>query len=380
SEQRSSGPVLNEMTPGIISSGLVRTSSPSKSYVPPSRNDWDLLLQPMFDELLNPLPSVVNQATAVIAPIAEVIHPINTDSTGSPSSIIVDQDAPSPSKTHTTTEIQSSVIPQYVGDDTLDMEVAHMGNDPLFDVGDDNLDMEVAHMGSDLLFESFALVTRLEAIQIFLAYAAHKNMVVYQMGVKTAFLNENLRENVYVSQPDGFVDPDNPNHVYKLKKALYGLKQAPRAWYDMLSSFLLSQEFSKGSVDPTLFIRKNGNDLLLDYRFLKIPEASLSINLNMLLNHLGNMVLNLANQWILQWWRNLNQMRINRERPLIHRIIVVSGSAYQKARTCGQKDLSIPTWNRSSGSMVSKGFFCFSNSFYRCGSRWLQRYSPKYIW
>nr|GFC04836.1 retrovirus-related Pol polyprotein from transposon TNT 1-94 [Tanacetum cinerariifolium] len=111
--------------------------------------------------------------------------------------------------------------------------------------------------------ESFAPVARLEAIWIFLAYAAHKNMVVYQMDVKTAFLNDNLRENVYVSQPDGFVDPDNPNHVYKLKKALYGLKQAPRAWYDMLSSFLLSQEFSKGSVDPTLFIRKNGNDLLL---------------------------------------------------------------------------------------------------------------------
>nr|GEY51648.1 hypothetical protein [Tanacetum cinerariifolium] len=79
----------------------------------------------------------------------------------------------------------------------------------------------------------------------------------------TAFLNGNLREEVYVSQPDGFVDADNPNHVYKLKKALYGLKQDSRAWYDMLSSFLLSQDFSKGSVDPTLFIRKNGNDLLL---------------------------------------------------------------------------------------------------------------------
>nr|GFA54557.1 retrovirus-related Pol polyprotein from transposon TNT 1-94 [Tanacetum cinerariifolium] len=111
--------------------------------------------------------------------------------------------------------------------------------------------------------ESFAPVARLEAIRIFLAYAAHKNMVVYQMDVKTAFLNGNLREDVYVSQPDRFVDPDNPNHVYKLKKALYGLKQAPHAWYDMLSSFLLSQDFSKGSVDPTLFIRKNGNDLLL---------------------------------------------------------------------------------------------------------------------
>nr|GFC26750.1 retrovirus-related Pol polyprotein from transposon TNT 1-94 [Tanacetum cinerariifolium] len=70
--------------------------------------------------------------------------------------------------------------------------------------------------------ESFALVSRLEAIRIFLTYAAHKNMVVYQMDVKTAFLNGNLREEVYVSQPDEFVDPVNPNHVYKLKKALYG--------------------------------------------------------------------------------------------------------------------------------------------------------------
>ncbi|GKC79523.1 retrovirus-related pol polyprotein from transposon TNT 1-94 [Tanacetum coccineum] len=111
--------------------------------------------------------------------------------------------------------------------------------------------------------ESFALVARLEAIRIFIAFVAHMNMVVYQMDVKTVFLNGNLREEVYVSQPDGFVDKDNPNHVYKLKKALYGLKQAPRAWYDMLSSFLIFQNFSKGLVDPTLFIRKEGKELLL---------------------------------------------------------------------------------------------------------------------
>ncbi|GJS92245.1 retrovirus-related pol polyprotein from transposon TNT 1-94 [Tanacetum coccineum] len=78
--------------------------------------------------------------------------------------------------------------------------------------------------------ESFAPVARLEAIRIFIAFAAHMNMVVYQMDVKTAFLNGNLQEEVYVSQPDGFVDQDNPNHVYKLKKALYGLKQALRAY------------------------------------------------------------------------------------------------------------------------------------------------------
>nr|GFB73984.1 retrovirus-related Pol polyprotein from transposon TNT 1-94 [Tanacetum cinerariifolium] len=115
----------------------------------------------------------------------------------------------------------------------------------------------------DELGESFAPVARLEAIRIFLAFAAHINMVFYQMNVKTAFLNGNLREEVYVSQPDGFVDTDNPNHVYKLKKALYGFKQAPCAWYDMLSSFLISQDFSKGSMDPTLFICRKGKELLL---------------------------------------------------------------------------------------------------------------------
>nr|GEY60436.1 retrotransposon protein, putative, unclassified [Tanacetum cinerariifolium] len=124
------------------------------------------------------------------------------------------------------------------------------------------------HQEEGIYFEeSFSPVARLEAIRISLTFAAHMNMVVYQIDVKTAFLNGNLREEVYVSQPDGFVDTYNPNYVYKLKKALYGLKQAPHAWYDMLSSFLISQDFSKGSVDPTLFIRREGKALLLKYDF-----------------------------------------------------------------------------------------------------------------
>ncbi|GKF84986.1 retrovirus-related pol polyprotein from transposon TNT 1-94, partial [Tanacetum coccineum] len=106
-------------------------------------------------------------------------------------------------------------------------------------------------------------MARLDAIRIFLAFAAHMNMIVYQIDVKTTFLNNILREEVYVSQPDRFVDKENPNHVYKLKKALYGLKQAPHVWYDLLSKFLISQEFSKGTVDPTLFIRRQGKDILL---------------------------------------------------------------------------------------------------------------------
>ncbi|GJT25711.1 retrovirus-related pol polyprotein from transposon TNT 1-94 [Tanacetum coccineum] len=81
--------------------------------------------------------------------------------------------------------------------------------------------------------------------------------------VKTTFLNGPLKEEVFVRQPDGFVDPDFPNHVYRLKKALYGLKQAPRAWYDKLSSFLIEHHFTKGIVDPTLFTRRHGDDILL---------------------------------------------------------------------------------------------------------------------
>ncbi|GJU87715.1 retrovirus-related pol polyprotein from transposon TNT 1-94 [Tanacetum coccineum] len=96
--------------------------------------------------------------------------------------------------------------------------------------------------------ESFASVARIEAIRIFVANAAHKNMMIYQMD-------------------------DNPSHVYKLKKALYGLKQAPRAWYDMLSSFLISQHFSKGAVNLTLFARQAGNDLLLSAYVLAYADA-----------------------------------------------------------------------------------------------------------
>nr|GEY72236.1 integrase, catalytic region, zinc finger, CCHC-type, peptidase aspartic, catalytic [Tanacetum cinerariifolium] len=223
SEQSSSGPALNEMTPATISSGLMQKPSSSTPYVPPSRNDWDLMFQPMFDELLNPLPNVDPQAPEVIASIAEVIPPVQAVSTGSPSSTTVDQDAPSPSKSQTTPKTQSSVIPQDVEEDIYDIEVAHMGNDPLFGVPipevtsaqssstaspytinkarlvargyrqEEGIDFE----------ESFAPVARLEAIQIFLAYAAQKNMVVYHIDVKTVFLNGNLREEVYVSQSDG---------------------------------------------------------------------------------------------------------------------------------------------------------------------------------
>ncbi|GKB35793.1 retrovirus-related pol polyprotein from transposon TNT 1-94, partial [Tanacetum coccineum] len=346
---------IHEMTPATISSGLVPNPPPLRPFVPPSRTDWDILFQPLFDELLNPLSSVDCPAPEIIAPIAEAVAPEPVALTRSPSSTTGDQDAPSPSNSQTTPETQSPVIPNDVEEDNHDLDVAHMNNDPFFGIlipenvseASSSLDVIpiIVHTAAphsehvtkwtkdhpldniidelerpvstrlqlyeQALFydafltsvkpknnkdaltqaywieamysekkarlvacgyrqeegidfeESFALVARLDAIQIFLAYPADMNMIVYQMDVKTAFLKGILREEVYVSQPDGFVDQDNPNHVYKLKKALYGLKQAPRAWYDLLSKFLLSQEFSKGTVDPTLFIRRQGKDILL---------------------------------------------------------------------------------------------------------------------
>ncbi|GJR32609.1 retrovirus-related pol polyprotein from transposon TNT 1-94 [Tanacetum coccineum] len=359
-----------EMTP--VNNQFRTRAKPSSStlFVPPSRSDWDLLFIPWFDESLNPPPYVDLQAPEVIAPILEVVAHEHAVSTGSPSSTTVDQDAPSPSNSPTTQgKLKLPIISLLMLQKHHDIEVAHMGNDPYFDIpipevtSNQSSSLNVFHIivppdhqvskhnskwkrksanlrninfeliiqrcinskqvdeamqeelheferlevwelvpPPDKAFvitlkwiykvkldelggilknkarlvargyrqeeginfeESFAPVARLEAIRIFLAFAAHMNMVVYQMDVKTAFLNGNLREEVYVSQPDGFVDPDKPNHVYKLKKALYGLKQAPRAWYDMLSSFLISNDFSKGSVDPTLFIRKEGKELLL---------------------------------------------------------------------------------------------------------------------
>ncbi|GJU64574.1 retrovirus-related pol polyprotein from transposon TNT 1-94 [Tanacetum coccineum] len=319
SEHSSSGPALHEMTPATISSGLVPNPPPLTPFIPLSRTDWDILFQPMFDELLTHPPSVDYPASEFVAPIHEVVSPVPAVSTGSPSSTNVDQDVPSPSHSQTTPKMQPPVIHNDVEEDNHDIVIAHMAVEPKMykdtltqscwiEAMQEELNefkclevwelvprpdkvmvitlkwiykVKLDELGGILknkaplvargcrqeeginFEESFAPVARLEAIRIFHAFAAHMNMVVYQMDVNTTFLNGNFPKEVYVSQPDGFVDPDDPNHVYKLKKALYGLKQAPRAWYDMLSSFLISQDFSKGSVDPTMFIRKEGKELLL---------------------------------------------------------------------------------------------------------------------
>jgi hypothetical protein len=110
--------------------------------------------------------------------------------------------------------------------------------------------------------ETFAPVARLELIHILLAYATHHDFKLYQMDVKSVFLNGPLSELVYVEQPPGFEDPRFPNHVYKLHKALYGLKQAPRAWYECLKNFLLKNDFIMGKADSTLFTHKVDKDIL----------------------------------------------------------------------------------------------------------------------
>ncbi|GJX90989.1 retrovirus-related pol polyprotein from transposon TNT 1-94 [Tanacetum coccineum] len=284
SEQFSLGLRPKLLTPGTIDSGLVPNIPFSTLYVPPTKNNWEILFQPMFDEYLNPLPGVDTYVPTVIA-----LEPVV--STGIPSSTTIDQDAPSSSTSQTTQETPPLVIPLCVEEAGHDIEVAHMDNNPYVDlpIPEPSSEESSTQTGStrhqlqdeallcyfnaflssvepksykealtksywiEAMLEELNEFECLEAISIFIAFAAHMNIVVYQMDVKTAFLNGILRGEVYVSQPNGFVDPENPNHVYKLKKALYGLKQAPHAFYDLLSSFLLSQKFTKGTVDPTLF-------------------------------------------------------------------------------------------------------------------------------
>ncbi|GKE20252.1 retrovirus-related pol polyprotein from transposon TNT 1-94 [Tanacetum coccineum] len=365
--QLSTGPAPSFMTPGQISSGLVPNPVPVALYVPPTNKELEILFQPMFDEYLKPprVERLVSLAPAV---------PVPVNSAGTPSSTTIDQDAPSPSHSSSSSPLQSPSIHQGIAAESTLMEdnpFAYVDNDSFINAfalepsseasssGDlssaespyvtqtlhhlwkwskdhlldniiGNLSRPVStrkQLATDALWclynsiyefdrlqvwelvpqpdcvmiialkwiykvkldeyddvlknkawlvakgcrqeegidfeESFAPVARIEAIRIFIVNAASKNITIYQMDVKTAFLNGELKEEVYVSQLEGFVDPDHPTHVYRLKKALYGLKQAPRAWYDTLSRFLLDNKFSKGAVDLILFTQKTGKHILL---------------------------------------------------------------------------------------------------------------------
>ncbi|GJY76142.1 retrovirus-related pol polyprotein from transposon TNT 1-94, partial [Tanacetum coccineum] len=194
---------------------LVPNPIPQQPCIPPPRDDWDHLFQPMFDEYFNP-------PTIAVSPVPVAATPRAVDLADSPVSTSIDQDAPSTIEFGEVLKNKARLVAQVFRQE-------------------EGIDFE----------KSFTSVARIEAICIFVANAANKNMTIFQMDVKMAFLNSEIKEEVYVSQPEGFVDQDNPSHVYKLKKAFYGLKQAPRARYDMLSSFLISQHFFKGAVDLT---------------------------------------------------------------------------------------------------------------------------------
>ncbi|GJW68572.1 retrovirus-related pol polyprotein from transposon TNT 1-94 [Tanacetum coccineum] len=189
-------------------------------------NELDLLFSLMFDELLNGTTAVMSKSFVVH--VADAPGKSQQHNTTQSSTITVVADAP-PLNIQTTPETTNQALtqaPTVTADKNINRAETHLEN---------------------------AQVEEDEFINIFST----------PIDVKTAFLFGPLKEEVYVNQPDGFIDPYHPDQVYRLKKALYGLKQAPRVWYDELSNFLVSKGFSKGSIDPTLFITKHGEDILL---------------------------------------------------------------------------------------------------------------------
>ncbi|GJW85075.1 retrovirus-related pol polyprotein from transposon TNT 1-94 [Tanacetum coccineum] len=259
SEHSSSGPALHEMTPAIISSGLVPNPPPSTPFVPPLRTDWDMLFQLLFDELIDPPPSVDHPTLEFIAPITEIfgipIPEVHSDQSSSDSIHII-------------------VHP----DDQISKHNSKWTKDhPL-----ENIIDELARpISTRMQLHEQALLCYYDAFLTAVEPKTYKDALTQACWIEAMQeeLNEFKRLELWelVPRPDKVMVitlkwiykvkldelGDNPNHVYKLKKALYGLKQAPRAWYDMLSSFLISQDFSKGSVDPTLFIHREGKELLM---------------------------------------------------------------------------------------------------------------------
>ncbi|GJZ54169.1 retrovirus-related pol polyprotein from transposon TNT 1-94 [Tanacetum coccineum] len=256
SEQFSLGPRLHSLTPTTSSSGLVTNPVSQQPCIPPPRDDWDRLFQPMFNEYFTPPSIVVTLVQDAAAPRVVVLA-------DSPVSTSIDQDTPS---TKPKNFKQAMTEPSWI--DAMQEEIHEFERLQVWELvscpykvlliklkwiykvktdefggvlkNKARLVTQGFRQEEGINFEeSFASVARIEAIRIFIANATHKNMTIYQMDVKTAFLNGELKDEVYVSQPEGFVDHDNPSYVYKLKKALYG------------------------SVDPTLFTWQAGNDLLL---------------------------------------------------------------------------------------------------------------------
>ncbi|GJU61411.1 retrovirus-related pol polyprotein from transposon TNT 1-94 [Tanacetum coccineum] len=202
-----------------------------------SLNELDMLFSPMLDEYFNGATSVVSKPFPVSTADASDLNcqqpnnnPLETDGEMCMFALTVSRTEPNNIK---------EAMADHAWIEAMQEELHHQAEGINFE-------------------ESFAPVARLEAVRIFIAYAADKSFFVFQMDVKITFLNGPLKEEVYVNQPNGFVGPHHPDNVHHLKKALYGLKQAPRAWYDELSNFLVSIGFSKGYIVPTLSLHIHG--------------------------------------------------------------------------------------------------------------------------
>ncbi|GJS57529.1 retrovirus-related pol polyprotein from transposon TNT 1-94 [Tanacetum coccineum] len=306
-EQRSSKPGLQNMTSGQISSGLDLTYAPSTiTTQKPTEGELDLLFKAMYDDYIGGQPSAAPRTTpAAQAPQdvdkletqQHVQHQPATIADNVPNAMFDESTFVNPFATLSTSD--DHPLEQVIREPSRPV----LTRNQLRSDGDmcmcaltvlvpppDNIKpltlkwlLKNKHDEENMVIqnktrlvvrgyrqeegidfeESFSLVARMEAIRIFLAYVAHKSFTVFQMDVKTAFLHGTLKEDVYMCQPEGFIDADHPSHVYKLKKALYGLKQAPRAWCDELSTFLLQNHFFKGTIDPTLFIRRFDDDILV---------------------------------------------------------------------------------------------------------------------
>nr|GEX62007.1 retrovirus-related Pol polyprotein from transposon TNT 1-94 [Tanacetum cinerariifolium] len=240
----------------IVDSGCTKHMTDT---IVPSQQELDLLFRPLNDELFNAGTSSVNKYSSPTnnstqqntLPLTN-IHPTSELST--PTNVYAEENNDNQAEDKFTNLFC-----------TLIREVAESSSRNIAKgfAQEEGIDFE----------ESFAPIAHLEAVWIFVVYIAHKSFPIYQMDIKTTFLNGLLKKDVYVTQPNGFVDPDHPEKVYRSRKALYGLKQAPRAWYDELSNFVISKGFMKdinilcSSREKRLEILRDGRTHIITYTF-----------------------------------------------------------------------------------------------------------------
>nr|GEY11243.1 retrovirus-related Pol polyprotein from transposon TNT 1-94 [Tanacetum cinerariifolium] len=240
-------PAPNFLTPGQISSGLVPNPVPTTPYETPTNKELEILFQPMFDEYLEP-----PRAKRPVSPTQAVQAPVN--------SAVLSKVEPK--------NFKSTITKDYWFQAMQD-EIHKFDRLQIWElVPQPNCVMIIALKWIyKVKLDEYGDVLKNKARLVAKGYRQEKGIDFEEsfapMDVKMAFLNGELKEEVYVSQPEGFVDPDHLTHVYRLKKALYGQEQAPRAWYDTLLRFLLDNDFSKGAVDPALFTQKTSKHILL---------------------------------------------------------------------------------------------------------------------